>query len=115
MKRRRLTALQRTKVFDRDGGVCCLCGLKINAPKDKWILEHIKPLWLSGADDESNMAPAHYHCAIEKTRKEAPVKAKSDRVRARHIGIRKKSTFACSRDSKFKKKISGEVVLRSTT
>jgi 5-methylcytosine-specific restriction protein A len=90
MKRRRLTALQRTKVFDRDSGRCCLCGLKINTPKDKWILEHVVPLWLSGADDESNMAPAHYHCAIEKTRKEAPVKAKSDRVRARHLGIKKR-------------------------
>lgn len=90
MKRRRLATLQRTKIFDRDGGRCCLCGLKINAPKDKWILEHIKPLWLSGADDESNMAPAHFHCAIEKTKAEAPVKAKSDRVRARHIGARKR-------------------------
>lgn len=93
MKRRRLTALQRTKVFDRDNGICCLCGLKINAPKDKWILEHVVPLWLGGADDESNMAPAHFHCAIEKTRKEAPVKAKSDRVRARHIGLKKPRTI----------------------
>jgi 5-methylcytosine-specific restriction protein A len=93
MKRRRLTALQRTKVFDRDSGRCCLCGLKINTPKDKWILEHVVPLWLSGADDESNMAPAHYHCAIEKTRKEAPVKAKGDRVRARHLGMKKPRTI----------------------
>ena len=80
----------RTRIFDRDGGKCCLCGTNIDVPKQKWILEHIKPLWLGGADDEGNMAPAHFHCAIEKTKEEAPVKAKSDRIRARHIGARKR-------------------------
>jgi len=80
----------RTRIFDRDNGNCCLCGIEIDTPKQKWILEHIKPLWLGGADDESNMAPAHYDCAIEKTRKEAPVKAKSDRIRASHLGIKKR-------------------------
>jgi 5-methylcytosine-specific restriction endonuclease McrA len=90
MKRKRRTGLQRTKIFDAHGGICCLCEFKIDAPKQKWILEHKKPLWLGGADDESNLAPAHYDCAIEKTRAEAPVKAKSDRIRARHIGIRKR-------------------------
>lgn len=89
-KRRSIGRVMRTRIFDRDGGVCCLCGLVIDAPKQKWILEHRKPLWLGGADDESNMAPAHYHCAIEKTKAEAPVKAKSDRVRARHLGIKKR-------------------------
>lgn len=83
----------RTRIFDRDDGKCCLCGTNIDVPKQKWILEHIKPLWLGGADDESNMAPAHYSCAIEKTRAEAPVKAKSDRVRANHLGIRKPRTI----------------------
>jgi 5-methylcytosine-specific restriction protein A len=112
MKRRRRTGLQRTKIFDAHGGKCCLCKLPIDTPKQKWILEHLTPLWLGGADDETNLAPAHYDCAINKTREEAPVKAKSDRIRARHIGIRKKSKFACSRNSKFKKKITGEVVLR---
>lgn len=113
MSRKRRTGLQRTRIFDAHRGKCCLCGLKIDTLKQKWILEHLKPLWLGGADDESNLAPAHFHCAIEKTKAEAPVKAKSDRIRARHIGIRKPSKFACSRQSKFKRKISGEVVLRS--
>jgi 5-methylcytosine-specific restriction endonuclease McrA len=90
MKRRSIGRVMRTRIFDRDKGKCCLCGLKIDAPKDKWILEHLKPLWLGGADDESNMAPAHYSCAIEKTKAEAPVKAKSDRVRANHLGIKKR-------------------------
>jgi len=89
-KRRKLSRLQRTGVFDRADGVCCLCKLPIQAARgERWILEHIKPLWLGGADDESNMGPAHERCAIDKTAKEAPVKAKGDRIRARHLGIKK--------------------------
>jgi hypothetical protein len=38
--------------------------------------------------------------------------ARAKRREAKHLGIKKRSTFACSRDSKFKKKVSGEVVLR---
>lgn len=88
MTRKRLSRLARSRIFG--DGNCCLCGIKIDAGRgDKWIVEHIKPLWLGGADDESNMGPAHEHCARQKTSAEAPVKAKSDRVRANHLGIKK--------------------------
>ena len=91
MKRKPLTRVQRIKLFDGHGGKCCLCDIVIQAERgEKWIVEHIKPLWLGGADDQSNMAPAHERCAIAKTVSEAPVKAKSDRVRARHLGIKKR-------------------------
>ena len=36
------------------------------------------------------------------------------RKRAAHLGIKKKSKFPCSRDSKFKKCVDGRVVRRST-
>jgi 5-methylcytosine-specific restriction endonuclease McrA len=94
MKRRPLTRLQRTRIYDSANGVCCICGNPVNAERGtKWIVEHIKPLWLGGADDESNMGPAHQSCAVEKTVSEAPVKAKGDRVRAKHLGIRKRRTI----------------------
>jgi 5-methylcytosine-specific restriction enzyme A len=92
-RRRKLSRLQRIGVFDRAGGVCCLCPHKIDFLKEKWIVEHIKPLWLGGADDETNMGPAHERCAIDKTAGEAPVKAKGDRIRARHLGIKKPRTI----------------------
>lgn len=93
-KRRPLTRLARRRIFDNAEGVCCLCGLPIHASRgDKIVIEHLKPLWLGGADDETNMRPAHYRCAIAKTVGEAPVKAKSDRVRAKHLGIRKPRTI----------------------
>lgn len=67
-----------------------MCHLPIDAERGaKWIVEHIKPLWLGGADTPANMGPAHERCAIEKTVGEAPVKAKGDRIRARHLGIKK--------------------------
>lgn len=89
-QRKPLTRLQRVKLFDDHHGVCCICHFKINAALgDKFIIEHIKPLWLGGEDNERNMGPAHEHCARDKTSAEAPVKAKSDRVRANHLGVRK--------------------------
>ena len=90
MKRRSPTRLMRTRIFDSAEGKCCLCGLPIDASRGTpWIVEHIKPRWLGGSDDESNMGPAHKHCATQKTKDEAPVKAKSDRIRANFLGIKK--------------------------
>ena len=93
-KRRSLSRLMRTRIFDNAQGTCCLCHFKIKAESgERWIIEHLKPLWLGGEDDERNMGPAHERCAIDKTTKEAPVKAKSDRVRANHLGIKKPRTI----------------------
>ena len=111
-KRKKLSRVARTRIFNSNSGICYLCWLKIDPVKSRWICEHAKPLWLGGADDESNIFPVHERCAIEKTVSEAPIKAKSDRIRAKHIGIRKRSAFACSRDSAWKRKIDGSVVPR---
>lgn len=98
MKRRRLTMLQRIRIYDAANGICCICDLPIDAERgNRWIVEHIKPLWLGGADDETNMGPAHEHCAVDKTSGEAPVKAKGDRVRAKYLGIRKPRTILTGR------------------
>ena len=116
-KRRTLTRVARTRIFDNAKGTCCLCNFKIDAGRgDKWIVEHIKPLWLGGDDDERNMGPAHYKCAIEKTRQEAPVKAKSDRVRANHLGIKKtRNPMPGSKASGWRKRMDGTVERRSYT
>jgi hypothetical protein len=88
--RRYLTRRTRTRIFDAAESICCICKCYIHAERgEKWIVEHIKPLWLGGEDEDSNMAPAHMRCAIEKTSAEATVKAKNDRVRAKHLGIKK--------------------------
>jgi 5-methylcytosine-specific restriction protein A len=91
MKRRTITPAKQVRIFDANGGCCHICELKIQVG-EPWDVEHIKPLWLGGADDESNMKPAHRWCHQGKTSAEAPVRAKSNRVRARHLGIARKPT-----------------------
>jgi 5-methylcytosine-specific restriction protein A len=86
-KRQRLSRLHRTRIFDDAHGICCICGGAIEGKR--FVVEHVKPLWLGGPDDDTNRKPAHEKCAIAKTVSEAPVKAKTDRQRAKHLGIRK--------------------------
>ena len=101
----------RLRIFERDNGVCHLSGRRI-MPGEKWECEHKLALSLGGEHRESNLAPALVAPHKIKTAADRAAKAKNDRVRKRHLGIRKPSRFACSRNSKFKKKISGEVVPR---
>lgn len=101
----------RLRVFERHKGICYLSGRKIGAG-DKWQLEHPQALINGGENRESNLAPALVEPHKAKTAEDVKQKAKNDRVRKRHLGIKKPSRFSCSRDSKFKKKIDGSVVLR---
>ena len=113
IKRKPLTRLQRIKIFDRVDGRCCICRRPIQASRgDKWIVEHVIPLWLGGLDDESNMGPAHERCALDKTAGEAPVKAKGDRARANYLGIRKPARgrpLAGTRASGIRRRMNGNV------
>lgn len=113
MKRKPLTRLARVRIWDAHQGTCCICYAKIPHGA-KWICEHIKPLWLGGDDDERNMGPAHEQCARDKTSAEAPIKAKSDRVRANYLGIRKSGRpMPGSKASGWRKRMNGRVERRA--
>lgn len=101
----------RLRVFERYGGRCYLSGRLIR-PGDAWDLEHIRALSLGGEHRESNLAPALKEPHKIKTKADRKAKAKADRTRKKHLGIKKKSKFPGSRDSKWKKKLSGEIVER---
>jgi len=101
----------RLRVFARDNGVCHISGRRIR-PSDAWDCDHIVALANGGEHRERNLAPALRDKHREKTAQDVAEKAKNDRVRKRHLGIKKPSRFACSRDSRFKKRIDGTVVLR---
>jgi hypothetical protein len=89
MKRRILSTTDRVRIFQAHGGRCCICGGEIGIKA--WFVEHIKPLWLGGPDEEANMGPAHVRpCAVFKTKQEARVRAKTYRQRARHLGIKRR-------------------------
>lgn len=80
------------RVFERYHGRCYLSGKKI-VPGDKWEIEHIKALALGGEHRETNLAPALVGPHKIKTRSDRKQKQKNDRVRKRHIGIRKPRTI----------------------
>lgn len=101
----------RQRIFDRYNGRCYLSGRQIR-PGDKWECEHILALCNGGENRESNLAPALVAPHKTKTKRDRKTKSKNDRVRKRHLGIRKRSKFSCSKDSPWKKKINGEVVRR---
>lgn len=90
MTRLPITKAKRIRIFDAAGGICHLCQTKVHVG-EPWQVEHVKPLHMGGADDETNMRPAHVHCHAEKSAAENTVRAKTDRVRARHLGIRSPS------------------------
>lgn len=82
----------RLRIFEREGGICHLSKRKIQ-PGEKWELDHIVALINGGEHRESNLAPALVQPHREKTRQDVAAKAKSARVRSKHLGIRKAPTI----------------------
>ena len=64
--RRSISKAMRARVFAAHKGRCWLCR-GIIATGEKWQVEHQVALVLGGADDETNMAPAHVDCHRTKT------------------------------------------------
>ena len=75
--------------------------------------DHVIPAAIGGDNSLQNCQCLCEPCHRVKTTKiDVPIIAKSKRISDKHNGIRKVSKFACSRSSKFKKKMDGTVVLR---
>lgn len=82
--RKRMSAKRRHHIFSEHCTAhhlapCCVCGRLVHRHKDRWIIEHIRPLALLGDDFNTNCAPAHYECGIAKTAREARTIAKAKR------------------------------------
>lgn len=84
-----------------------------NLEHKPYHFDHVIPDAIGGDNSLQNCAVLCLPCHLEKTTKrDIPIIAKSKRVSDKHRGIRKPSRFPGSRDSKFKKKMDGSVVLR---
>ena len=111
-RRTRLTPSRRLKVWESTGGQCVLCERMID-PRDGWIAEHVRALELGGADDLTNIGPAHASCANVKTRRDHAQAARAKRVKIRHVGAhRARRPLPCGRGSAFKRTIHGHVIRR---
>ena len=92
MTRRSLSTTARVRIFNAAGGRCHICEQRIQVGQP-WEVEHRIPLALGGADDESNMRPAHTACHAPKTVADLGDIARAKRREAAHLGAKKPSTF----------------------
>jgi 5-methylcytosine-specific restriction protein A len=83
-----IPARVRLRVFERHNGTCHLSGHRIRAG-EPWDIDHIVALVNGGEHRESNLAPALRNKHREKTALDVAEKAKNDRVRKRHLSIKK--------------------------
>ena len=110
--RKPLTNKQRLQLFISEGGICCVCGGKIDGVKSAWD-EHIDPLWLNGNNARENRGVAHAKCARAKSAAETADRAKVRSTAEKHFGAhRSRTPMPGSRRSGWKKKMDGTVVKR---
>lgn len=107
-----IPARVKIRIIARQSNKCFLSGIEFR-PGDKIEFDHATALWLGGENRESNLRAVLADKHKEKTRAEAPIKAKVQRMREKHHGIRRKrSGFLTNRDGPLKQKMNGEIVRR---
>jgi 5-methylcytosine-specific restriction enzyme A len=113
MKRRRISPTERASIFQAAGGICHICGDKIDGTRERWEVEHVLALALGGDDHGDNLQPAHERCHSPKTREDVARIAKAKRVSRKHTGAhRPVRTLPGSRSGKWKRKVGGTTVCR---
>lgn len=109
--RKEFSSRVKEAAFKRAAGKCENCSAPLTIGRFRY--DHTIPDDLGGEPVLENCKVLCTGCDNEKTyKRDIPTIAKGRRIRRREMGIKKRSTFACSRQSKWKKKISGEVVPR---
>ncbi|AVH41873.1 HNH endonuclease [Agrobacterium tumefaciens] len=99
------------RIRERQGNKCALTGVTLGSD-EKVQYDHIVPLWLGGANTESNLQAVTAEAHKKKTKAEATVRAKCNRVRKKHRGITKpKSSLS---HPNLKRLMDGTVVDRRT-
>lgn len=107
----------KARIVERQEGICaCGCGQKLGMAAEPIEFDHEKALINGGTNDEQNLRALRRPCHAFKTKADVAEKAKVDRVRKKHLNlVEKKSQFPGSKRSKWKRKVSGEVVRRDET
>lgn len=111
-RRKSFSRKERVRLFELYKGECHICEGKIHV-NESWEIEHVIPWDLTQDDSDDNLRLAHFKCHKIKSAGDVKAIRKANRIRDKHNGaVKKKSSFACSRQSKWKKKLNGEVVPR---
>jgi len=113
MARREFPAKVKESAYERANGQCEMPGCGHRLELGRFHYDHRIPDGLGGEPTLDNCQVLCHPCHNTKTgRKDIPAIAKTKRIGRRLKGIKKRSAFACSRNSKWKKRIDGTVVLR---
>lgn len=113
IKRRHRTGAQRLAILEAHGRRCYLSGAVIDPVRDRWELEHVIPLAGGGTDDDENIRPVLAKAHLEKTKADVARIAKGKRVELKQKGAKRpRSPMPFGRGSRWKKKMSGEIVKR---
>jgi 5-methylcytosine-specific restriction endonuclease McrA len=111
MSRKEFNRYTKLLAFYRAEGKCQKCGIKLAAGNIQF--HHDKECTFGGLPELDNCVVLCVNCHSKITGKRAAVIAKSNRQRAKHIGIKKaRPSFATNRSGPFKKKIDGTVERR---
>lgn len=109
--RREFSAKTKALAAQRSGGHCDACTRKLMT--GDYHYDHDTPDGLGGEPTLENCKVLCKAChSIKTCTRDVPQIAKAKRRERARFGIKSKSTFACSRDGKWKKKINGRVELR---
>src|SRR5215472_18250081 len=104
MSRAEFSAKIKLAAFGRAEGYCDGCSAKLHP--GRWHCDHVVPCGLGGEATLENAQVLCEPCHRDKTgSRDVPAIAKAKRLERRAAGIRKPTRFACSRDSKWKKKL----------
>ena len=116
MPRRSISTRERLRLFQLHGGICHLCGGRIQVG-EAWEVSHDTPLELLGADDDANRKPAHKKCHRDHTAAvDLPNIARAKRREAKHIGAKRSSRpMPGSKASGWRKPMNGPPVRRGAT
>jgi hypothetical protein len=112
MSRKEFSTRTKAKAFHRAGGNCesCTCRLSVG----KFHYDHDNPDGLTGEPTLENCRVLCTAChSVKTTTQDVPRIAKAKRNEARHIGAKtSRNPMPGSKGSRWKKKMSGKVVLR---
>lgn len=115
--RREFPKAVRAAAFLRSKGYCEECGTRLLP--GRFAYDHVLPDSLGGKPTLENCAVlcsggrATCH-GIKTADRDIPMIAKADRIREKRLGLRPRSPFPGGKQSKWKRKVSGEVVERNT-
>lgn len=100
------------RLFIACGGACAICGVKIT-PAIGSETDHITALINGGENRESNLQIVCKPCHKLKTKQDVAIKAKSARIRAKHLGVKRSSRpLPGGKATAWKQKIGGGWVRR---